>query len=152
MTNDPVSRLERLSRLYTEGCLTAPEFRAARALVLGASESGGDRSGSPGGDLERLLTHIRGLGPPDDWAPQTTYPCIPLALVDSVWSLSVKYQGVLNVIARLDDHATAHGVDLATLDTSGFVALVDQTGGPEALAGHVANRQRTTSRDGILKA
>ena len=103
-------------------------------------------------DLGRLLAHIAILGPMNTWEAQTTYDTIPLAAVDSIWSLGVRYQHVLNVLQRLHEHAARSGKDLAGLDTSGFLALVDGTGGPDALAEHVSNRQRTSARSGILKS
>ena len=106
----------------------------------------------PEDDLGRLLAHIALLGPMDTWEAQTTYGTIPLAAVDSIWSLGVRYQHVLNVLQRLEEHAARSGKDLAGLDTSGFIALVDRTGGPDALAGHANNRQRTSARSGILKS
>ena len=120
--------------------------RASRPLTDAGSRE------VPEDDLGRLLAHIALLGPMDTWEAQTTYDTIPLAAVDSIWSLGVRYQHVLNVLQRLDEHAARSGKDLTGLDTSGFIALVDRTGGPDALAGHVNNRQRTSARSGILKS
>jgi hypothetical protein len=106
----------------------------------------------PEDDLGRLLVHIERLGAVDEWEAQTTYETVPLAAVDSIWSLGVNYQHVLNVLQRLDKHAAQSGRDFAALETSGFVALVESTGGPDALAAHVKNRQRTSARSGILKS
>ncbi len=125
----------------------APVARTDRA-----PEADGRPAALPEDDLGRLLAHIDVLGPVETWDVPTTYDAVPLALVDSIWSLGVRYQHVLNVLARLGEHSAREGVDLASLNVSGFVALVARTGGPEALADHVSNRQRTSARSGILKS
>lgn len=132
----------------------APEMKPDTAAVAEAvEEHAAPQPPSPGDTpIVKLINHISVLGPPDAWGAQTTYASVPVAAIDSVWSLGVKYQGVLNVIERLRGHARSHGVELASMTTSAFVDLVDETGGPEALVGHVANRQRTSARSGILKA
>lgn len=118
-----------------------------------AAEGGAPLAPSPGDTpIVQLINHISVLGPPDAWGAQTTYASVPVAAIDSVWSLGVQYQGVLNVIERLRAHAEAHGVEFGSMTTSAFVDLVDETGGPDALAEHVGNRQRTSARSGILKA
>ena len=114
--------------------------------------AGARRTDAPEDDLGRLLAHIHLLGPVDTWESQTTYGTVPLAAVDAIWSLGVRYDHVLNVIERLGKHAGRHGSDLATLETSDFIALIDATGGPGQLAEHVSNRQRTSARSGILKS
>ena len=131
-----------------------PERKPDTVAAPGAAEEhAAPPSPSPGDTpIVQLINHITVLGPPDAWGAQTTYASVPVAAIDSVWSLGVQYQGVLNVIERLRAHARSHGVELDSMTTSAFLDLVDETGGPDALAEHVENRQRTSARSGILKA
>lgn len=100
----------------------------------------------------RVLAHIATLGDPATWEPATTYDALALALIDAVWSIGVRYTGVLNVLERYLAARRRDGRD-ANCDTpADLVAFIGGYGGPDAFAVTVANRQRTSSRNGILKA
>lgn len=99
-----------------------------------------------------LLEHIKMLGDPAGWPAATTYRSLALAVIDSLWSIGVRYTGVRNVIARYRAYRSRDGAD-ADQDTATDLAdVIDRAGGPEGFAEIVANRQRTSSRGGILKA
>jgi len=49
---------------------------------------------------DRMLAHIATLGDPATWEPATTYDSLAMALIDAVWSIGVRYTGVLNVLER----------------------------------------------------
>lgn len=153
---DLVSQLERLADLRSTEALTAEEFTAAKQQLLEPTPvtKNGDLS-TPGrgeAELERLLGHIGQLGPPESWDEPTTYTSIPLAILDSVWSISVRYDAVLNVVSRYRLLRESVGGDADTETTGTFVRVVDEIGGPEGLASAVQNRQRTSTSSGILKA
>jgi hypothetical protein len=121
---------------------------------LAASDDGtAELRTEPGGEpMEMLLEHVKVLGNPAGWAAATTYASLALAVIDSVWSIGVRYTGVRNVIARYRAFRLRRGADAAQ-DTPGDLAdVIDAAGGPDAFAEIVANRQRTSSRGGILKA
>jgi hypothetical protein len=75
-----------------------------------------------------------------------------LALMDAIWSIGVRYAGVVNVINRYRGTRRRDGADPDADTPQELVAFVEVIGGPEAFAEAVDNRQRTSSRSGILKA
>lgn len=91
------------------------------------------------------MAHVALLGDPASWEPAQRFDSVALAVIGSVWSLGVRWSGVQNVIAR---YQAARGGD-SPLDLATFIGRV---GGPDAFARVVNNRQRTSSRNGILKA
>jgi hypothetical protein len=105
-----------------------------------------------GEPIEMLLEHIKVLGDPAGWPMATTYPSLALAVIDSLWSIGVRYTGVRNVIARYRAFRLRAGEDADQDTPTDLAAVIDGAGGPDAFAEIVANRQRTSSRNGILKA
>jgi hypothetical protein len=47
--------------------------------------------------VDAVVAHIRVLGDPASWEPAVVYARTAMAVVDSVWWIGVRYQGVLNV-------------------------------------------------------
>lgn len=86
---------------------------------------------------------------------------MPLCIIDSVYSIGVRYEGVRNVVARFSEHLglkkfrTDRKVVPAPgeqLPTSELVRMLREAG-PEAFAEQIfQNRQRTSTRSGILKS
>jgi hypothetical protein len=89
------------------------------------------------------------------------YQSLPLCVIDAVWSLGVKYGAVQNVVDR---YCKTSGLRKIRTDRdslppmseqeaiAAFCARVERTG-PEKMADEVfENRQRTSSKNGILKA
>jgi hypothetical protein len=123
-----------------------------RGLAVSEDATAAPRTEAAGEPMEMLLEHIKVLGDPAGWAMATTYVSLALAVIDSLWSIGVRYTGVRNVIARYRAFRLRNGGD-ADQDTPADLAhIIDAAGGPEAFAEIVANRQRTSSRNGILKA
>lgn len=89
------------------------------------------------------------------------YQSLPLCVIDAVWSIGVRYGGVRNVVARYCENSGLRRVrtDRRSLPptseqetVAAFCAKVEQIG-PAAMAVAVfGNRQRTSSRSGVLKA
>ncbi len=88
------------------------------------------------------------------------YSCLPLCVVDSVFSIGVKYEGVKNTLKKLCNYLDIpehHDLESqfppkeSQISTSEFLdKLAGKT--PEKLAEEVfQNRQRTSTRSGILK-
>jgi hypothetical protein len=73
-------------------------------------------------------------------------------LIDAVWSIGVRYAGVLNVLERYRAARRRKGADPDRDTPQELAAYINRVGGAEAFADVVKNRQRTSSRSGILKA
>jgi hypothetical protein len=127
-------------------------YAEMRGLAVSDDVAEGLRTKATGEPIEMLLEHIKVLGDPAGWPAATTYGSLVLAVIDSLWSIGVRYTGVRNVIARYRAFRSRDGAN-ADQDTPADLAdVIDRAGGPEAFAEIVANRQRTSSRGGILKA
>ena len=100
----------------------------------------------------RVLAHMVVLGDPTQWETATTYASLALAVIDAVWSIGVRYTGVLNVLHRYRAARRGAGADPDRDTPADLVAFIGSCGGPDTFAAAVNNRQRTSSRNGILKA
>lgn len=150
----PVTASEWRADLLNAGfnpILTDRAFDEMCGLVLLDYAAAGPSAAATGEPIEMLLEHIKVLGDPAGWPAATTYESIGLAIIDSLWSIGVRYTGVRNVIARTRI-SFAYGADADQDTPADLAAVIDAASGPEAFAGIVANRQRTSSRGGILKA
>lgn len=123
-----------------------------RLVDGGGMVSEGRAGNDTADDVARLLERLEGLGDPAEWAAATTYNSIALAVIDSVWSIGVRYGGVLNVLERYRTLRRAQGFDPDKDGPLDLVECIEALGGSEAFAEAVKNRQRTSSRSGILKA
>lgn len=94
------------------------------------------------------------------WAPEFRYQHLALAVIDAIWSIGVRYEGVRAVVSR---YARDRGLRLyregrALPDRAAQGPLDDLVAchkayGLEGMVSEVyQNRQRTASRSGILKA
>jgi len=83
-------------------------------------------------------------------AKHFAYTNVPLCILDAVFSINTKYTAVLNVVERYRTFAPQHAGPQHSVQD--LVRLVTSLG-PERFASEVVhNRQRTSSRSGILKA
>ena len=121
--------------------------RAAPALPSVAEPNRASPDGS-----ERVLAQIALLGDPERWETATTYASLALGLMDAVWSIGVRYTGVLNVLHRYRAARRGAGADPDRDTPADLIAFIGSCGGPDTFAAAVNNRQRTSSRNGILKA
>lgn len=128
-------------------------YAELRRLAAPGDDTAGPSAKGTAEPMEMLLEQIKVLGDPTGWPAATTYESLALAVIDSLWSIGVRYTGVRNVIARYRAFHLRAGED-ADQDTPEDLAdLIDAAGGPETFAAEVvANRQRTSSRGGVLKA
>jgi hypothetical protein len=106
-------------------------------------------------DAQAVATHCRrslrlgGARLPDEYF----YRSLSLCVIDAVFSIGVRYEGVKNVVARYREHARM-GVPNGR-DSEPLTALITRMNenGPEWFAENVfRNRQRTSTRSGILKS
>ncbi len=81
------------------------------------------------------------------------YAHLPLCVIDAVWSLSVRYESVRNVVSRYVAHASLGGQNNGDAHTvADFVQAVEKVGVDNFAAQVLQNKQRTASKSGILKA
>lgn len=97
---------------------------------------------------------LRSLGSPKTWAAPEGYDGLAEATIDAIWSMGVRYQGVGNVLDRYRSWVQqTHGVSTRHRRASQLHTDIESVGGPEPFAQDVvANRQRTSTKSGILKA
>lgn len=108
------------------------------------------RSGDP---VLAMVASVRALlGHPDSWDAPGGYDSIGLAMIDAIWSIGVRYQSVENVIARYRAERLADGHHAEADGPEQVRRFIEASGGPEGFALRMRNRQRTSSRNGILKA
>jgi hypothetical protein len=101
--------------------------------------------------LPAVAKHLGELQGEGGWKTPPDYDSVALAAMDSIWSINAKYVGVQNVIARYLAARAEQGADGqhdAPEDLLAFIA--DHRS--QAFADAVKNRQRTSTRSGILKA
>lgn len=81
------------------------------------------------------------------------YECLPLCVIDAVWSIGVRYGGVQNVVARYSAH---FGLDDDLVRqrhcVNDLVSAFQERGVPRLIEEVFQNSQRTSTRGGILKA
>lgn len=97
---------------------------------------------------------LRVLGAPATWTAPKGYDGLAEATIDAIWSMGVRYQGVSNVLDRYRSWVReTHAVSSRLRTASQLGADIESVDGPEAFADQVVrNRQRTSTRSGILKA
>ena len=129
------------------------ELLLAPDVALGASRTAARlTSTTASADLAAVLRHLAALGNPAGWAPAPEYRSTALAAIDAIWSIGVRYGGVLNVIARYSAARVQRGADPQADTPADLLAFIEGCGSTEGFAASVNNRQRTSSRNGILKA
>jgi len=89
------------------------------------------------------------------------YQSLPLCILDAVFSIGVRYASTQNVVSRYSSYCSIpkyRGQNEALPQTSNqqsveeFIRIVDQTGAAKFADQVLQNHQRTSSRNGILKA
>jgi hypothetical protein len=86
---------------------------------------------------------------PDEYS----YGHLPLCVIDSVFSIGVRYEGVKNVIKRFCDYYKIDRISSKNeLTTTDILALIEQLSIIELTEKVFQNRQRTSASNGILKS
>ena len=102
--------------------------------------------------VRAMLVAVERLGSPGEWHAPEGYPSVGLALIDAVWSIGVRWESARNVIARYRAERLSAGHDPDGDGPRQVREFIEACGGPERFAELVRNSQRTSSRNGILKA
>jgi hypothetical protein len=103
-------------------------------------------------DVSAVVRQLAVLGDPAGWVAAPEYRSTALAAIDAIWSIGVRSSSVVNVIARYSALRAEQGADPEADTPADLVAFFDACGSAEEFARLVRNRQRTSSRGGILKA
>ncbi|MFD0051460.1 hypothetical protein ACFVHQ_19415 [Actinomycetes bacterium NPDC127524] len=88
------------------------------------------------------------------------YTSVPLCVIDSVFSIGVRYEGVKNTVARYCDYfnlnkyriGTEHPILSEQQSVEQFINSFNELGLDTYVQNVFQNRQRTSTRNGILKA
>jgi hypothetical protein len=126
-------------------------------VLAGSREYVQDKAGlmATDGDVDAVARHCRDvLGPSEDWVSPAGYPdSLALCVLDATWSIGINYQAVKNILTRYRRARHAAGCENPGRDDlEDLRKVIAGEGGPKAFADTVANRQRTSTRGGILKA
>ena len=109
--------------------------------------------------LERLKVTLDFSTPPV--SEEYAYQSLPLCVLDAIFSINAKYESTRNVVIRYCDHYGLQRVrqDPDTLpliedqeSLSAFIGKITSLGVEEFAKTILANRQRTSTRNGILKS
>ena len=99
------------------------------------------------------------LGDPSGWPRPDGYPnSLALCVIDSIWSIGIRYSTVVQVLDRYLTARGENGLEACQSHQEGpraFLAWFSGPSGPhtpERLSELVANRNRTSSKNGVLKA
>lgn len=105
-------------------------------------------------EVELVAAACRALGDPVRFEAPTGYPnSLALCILDSVWSLGVKYQSVENVVYRWKQYAINCDIDPERASANDLIDTIDLAGSVERFIQDVVrNRQLTSTTNGILKA
>lgn len=101
--------------------------------------------------VDLVISHVESvLGPAQAWPDPTGYPdSLALCLLDSVWSLGVRYgRVVVPVLDRYCAYRRNAGADPHRDATSDLIATFDAVGGPERFALQIGTRHRTSTHRG----
>ncbi len=81
------------------------------------------------------------------------YACLPLCVIDAVWSIGVRYGGVKNVVSRYSAHFDLRSDSVREQHClSDLVGAIQSHGVAWFTKEVFQNAQRTSTRSGILKA
>lgn len=92
--------------------------------------------GRPDDEVEALVTHCREvLGQPETWLSPSGYPgSLALCVLDAIWSIGVRYRGVVNVVAAYRRCRAADGADADRDDLTELADVIARVGGAEPFA------------------
>jgi hypothetical protein len=77
---------------------------------------------------------------------------LALCVIDSVQSADVTYSSVANVVARYRAYSRSEGGDPNHDGVGDLLATSDELNGPDGWSQKIGNGNRTSRRDGVLKA
>ena len=118
---------------------------------MGAKHGEGEMTHSQ--DVAQLVAWIDDTIGEREWVAPDGYPSsLALCVLDSVWSLGVHYNSVVNVISKYRSLRAAAGANAETDGASELVGTFSEIGDAVAVAERLGNRQRTSSTNGVLKA
>lgn len=105
-------------------------------------------------DVDAVVSAIGALGDPSEFQAPSGYPdSLALCILDSIWSIGVRYGAVKNVVTRYREWVGSRGGDADRRAARELIVDIADGGGPERFATDVVvNEQRTSPKSGVLKA
>ena len=105
-------------------------------------------------DAEKVAAYCKAVLELDEVELSTEYgySCLPLCVIDAVYSIGVRYEGVRNVLARYREHLQQLDMEEDKHTITEFVQIMQRHGTESCADQLFGNRQRTSTRGGILKA
>ena len=87
------------------------------------------------------------------------YSCLPLCLLDAIYSIGVRYQSTQNVVKRycemthIEEYRENDSREEINHTLDNLLEIIEEQGGPKSFAENIVkNKQRTSSKNGILKS
>lgn len=105
-------------------------------------------------DINKVVNHcISALDFNQPLAEEYDYKNVPFCVIDSVFSIGVRYEGVKNVVNKVKGYLARDTFDddFSQLTTSSYLDIINGLSYDE-LADKIYNKQRTSTTNGILKA
>lgn len=105
-------------------------------------------------DVAAVVAHCHNvLGDPAEWSTPDGYPDgLALCVLDSVWSIGIRYTSVRKVVARYRTAREGQGANPNTDGLSDLTSHIAAVGGVDAWRTLVGTGHLTSSRGGIFKA
>ncbi|MGP6174296.1 heme peroxidase [Corynebacterium sp. A21] len=99
-------------------------------------------------DTQKLLTHITTQfgTDPNRWFRPDGYQSVALAILDSIYSTSNRYAGVINLVNRYRHLRTAEGADPEVDTATDLIETFHRWGGVDTFVERTNNRWRTSSQ------
>ncbi|HWL43504.1 MAG TPA: hypothetical protein VNQ73_11220 [Ilumatobacter sp.] len=102
---------------------------------------------------KRLAAACYDLGAQGAFRVPDGYPdSLALCILDSIWSIGIRYTTVGKVVDRWRADVRATGLDPDVRGARDLARDIDRVGGPHAFAQQIGTMHRTSTRNGVLKA
>lgn len=99
-------------------------------------------------EVAAVVDAAKRIGDPVTFVSPPGYQGVALCILDSIWSIGVRYSTVENVVARY----RSRGASVETDGPAELLAVFAEVGGAEGFAERIGNYQRTSTRNGVLKS
>lgn len=150
MRRDPPD-YQKLARALIEIAKSMTEAEH-RELLASREEASGSPTPSP--DAQAVVDACRTIGDVAGFSAPAGYPDgLALCILDSIWSMGVRYGSVENVVDRYRAWVRSQDADPERRSAFDLILDIETSGGPDAFGDKVLrNRQLTSTRSGVRKS